>query len=248
MIQVTKITTALVSITVLMYFSACHDEKSGGGKSDADSGHQQNESYNVVTDGFDPSQLDLSISQMELGPIQYIQWINDQEINSLTKTKEIGEINFQFKYLPLSYMISNDLRTATISAEIYDSLKNEYQGMEYYQLNISVDHFNDEPAKYGIAEMSDYQERIVYMSFVMQSDLIMKVNNDKEVPCRLFHFERTYGVAPYSTFLFGFSKDDLGEEVTERTLILNDQLFNKGLIKINWHSAELENIPKIQVI
>lgn len=248
--MIRRIKIAILSLPVLLQvgFLSCQEEKEHNVQAVDGTKSKNSNSYNLVSEGFDPSLLDLSISKMELGPVEYIHWINDQNVNNLTKTKEIGEINFQFKYLPLPYMISNDLREAGISSYEYDSLKEEYQGMEYYQLNISVDNFNDELAKYGVADMSEYQQRIVYMSFAMQSDLTMKINNEKEVPCRLFHFERTYGVAPYATFLFGFSKEDMGESVNERTLILNDQLFNKGLIKINWHSAELENIPKIQVI
>lgn len=192
--------------------------------------------------------LDLTIMQMKLDPIQYVNWVNDQQINSLKKTKEISEINYELKHLPVEYMISNDLRKKEVSQEELDSLLLEYSGMEYYQLNISVDDFYDETAKYGVVDMAEYQQRIVYMSFAMQNDLTVMVNGEKEVPCQLYHFERTYGVAPYATFLFGFSKEQMGDQVQERTVVFNDNLFHKGLVKFYWHTAEIENVPKIQVI
>lgn len=196
----------------------------------------------------DQQPLDLSISQLELTPDAYVSWINDQQINSLTRHKKIGEVNFQLKYLPVAYMVSNELRKKDVTQAELDSLIPQYSGMEYYELKISIDDFYEETAKYGVTDMAMYQQRIVYMSFAMQNDLSVVVNDSKEVPCQLFHFERTYGVAPYATFLFGFSKEQMGEGVTERTVVLNDNLFNKGLIKFHWHTAEIENVPKIQVI
>lgn len=191
--------------------------------------------------------IDMTIGEMKLTPKQYVNWINDQEINSLTKKKKISEINYQLKHLPVAYMVSNELRKEQVSKDELDSLIPQYDGMEYYELKISVDDFNDETAKYGVYDLAEYQERISYMSFGMQDDLSLKVN-DKVVPCQLFHFERTYGVAPYATFLFAFSKEEIGDEVKDRTVVLNDNLFNKGLVKFYWQAAEIENVPKIQVL
>lgn len=211
------------------------------------SSYSPNHSYNVAYNDEAPK-IDLSISQMQLQPNQYVNWVNDKGLNYLTKSKEIGEFNYQLKHLPVEYMISNELRKNDVSKTELDSLLSDYEGMEYYELKIDVDDFYDETAKYGIADMQEYQERIVYMSFAMQNDLTMKVDNTEEITCKLFHFERTYGVAPYATFLFGFSKEEMGSEVSERTVVFNDNLFNKGLIKFNWQTAEIENVPKIQVL
>lgn len=228
--------------------SCASEEQESSVASDSPEKDYKSTSYNLTEGPKDKPELDLTIAQMELDPVQYVNWINDQEINSLTKKKEIGEVNFQMKYLPAEFMISNELRKKDVTQQELDSLLPDYEGMEYFELRISIDDFNDETAKYGVYDMTEYQQRIVYMSFAMQDDLSVAINGDKEVPCKLFHFERTYGVAPYATFLFGFSKQDMGEGVEERTVILNDNLFNKGLVKFHWHTAEIKNVPKIQVI
>jgi hypothetical protein len=188
------------------------------------------ESYNISSGVPETKELDLTIGEMELNPVQYVNWVNEQEVNSLTKTREIGEINFQLKHLPIEFMISNELRKKDVSQTEIDSLMPQYSGMEYYELRISVDDFYDETAKYGVTDMVMYQQRIAYMSFTMQNDLTVELSGGKEVPCQLFHFERTYGVAPYATFLFGFSKEAMGEGIEERTVVQNDNLFNKGLV------------------
>ncbi len=237
-----------IGLSCLTFFVSCAEEASENYVETPDYG-ENSTSKQMLTEGLsENSELDLTIAQLELNPVQYVQWINDQEINSLTKKKEISEINFQLKHLPVEYMVSNELRKKEVSKAELDSLLPEYQGMEYYELRISVDDFNDETAKYGVADMAEYQQRIVYMSFAMQNDLSVTVNGDKEVACQLFHFERTYGVAPYATFLFGFSKEQMGDQVEERTVVFNDNLFNKGLVKFHWHTAEIENVPKIQVL
>ena len=119
--------------------------------------------------------------------------------------------------------------------------------MEYYELKIQIDDFIEETIKYELQDMTEYQNRLSYLSFNMQKDLTMKVNDNKLAPCKLYHYERTYGLAPYTKVLIGFSKEDIGESTLERTIILNDRLFNKGLIKFNYSSSTLLEIPKIAV-
>jgi hypothetical protein len=190
----------------------------------------------------------IKFKEMALKPTEYANWVNQRVENPLIRTKKISEFNYSMKYLPLEFMICNELRKEEISQVEYDSLVSNYEGMEYYEMRIQIDDFNDETAKYQVADMGVYQQRIMYMSFAMQDNINIELSEDLTAPCKLYHFERTYGVAPYATILMGFSKEDLPEMEEERTIVFEDKLFNKGLIKFNWSMADLNNVPKIEVL
>jgi hypothetical protein len=185
--------------------------------------------------------------EMEYAPNELVGWVAQKENSILCKTKKISEFNYSVKYLPIDYLISNELKKENISKTEYDSLKVDYEGMEYFELRIQIDGFNDETAKYQLDDMGLYQQRIVYMSFAMQDNLKLLTDKGMEVPCELFHFERTYAVAPYATFLMGFAKDKIGA-ANDYTVVFEDNLFNKGLLKFNWEITQLQNVPKLLVL
>lgn len=187
------------------------------------------------------------VERKELSVNGFKSWSNKQDENVLVKKKKIKEFNYTLKYLPIDLMVLKELKGEIVSQQKMDSLRKDYEGMEYFELRIQIDDYNDEPAKYMLDNPTDYQTRIAYMAFTMQNDLMLVTETNKEVSCRLFHFERTYSVAPYCTFLMGFSKEEIGDEMG-KTVVYNDNLFNKGLIKFNWTSATLNNLPKIEAL
>jgi hypothetical protein len=184
--------------------------------------------------------------ELILNASEMVNWVN-QDNPILTRTKKIQEFNYTLRYVPLSYLIANELKKPSITIAEYDSLLTEYDGMEYFELRIQIDGFNDETAKYQLDDMGLYQQRIVYMSFAMQENLKIVDEKGIEAPCELFHFERTYGIAPYATFLMGFAKSKLAE-AKEYTVVFEDNLFNKGILKFNWEISQLHNVPKLFVL
>lgn len=185
----------------------------------------------------------------KLSSEEYVNyWVNLDTRSDFVKSKKIAEFNYTLKYLPLEFLISNDLGKTNPSQVQIDSLKTSYEGMEYYELKISIDDFKNETIKYQLQDMGQYQNRLSYVSFSMQNDITMVVNQERIAPCKLYHFERTFGLAPYMKVLIGFSKEDMSNNITERTIVFNDNLFNKGLIKFNWSSQKLLETPKITVL
>lgn len=182
-----------------------------------------------------------------LTPQEYIDW-SSQANYLLIKEKTISEFNYKIKYLPTEQLVINELNKSNkpITTENMNTLKKEYEGMEYFEMRVQVENYNDELAKYLVSDMSEYQTRIVYMAFAMQNNLKLATELSEEIPCKLFHFERTYGITPYTTFLFAFSKQDIGN-ANERTVIYDDELFNKGRLKFNWSFKNIE-LPKIAIL
>ncbi len=198
----------------------------------------------------DTDRLALSLSESglpektELSPDEYMIW-SGQANNFLIKEKTISEFNYKIKYLPTEQLILNDLRKSNkeITTENISQLEKEYEGMEYFEMRVQVNQYNGELAKYQVTDLSEYQTRIAYMAFAMQNNISLSTEFNEHIPCKLFHFERTYGITPYTTFLFAFSKEDI-IDAHNRTVIYNDELFNKGLLKFNWSFENIE-LPKI---
>ena len=179
-----------------------------------------------------------------LSPEEYMLW-SGQPDNFLIREKTISEFNYKIKYLPTEQLIINELKKSDqeITTENITQLEKEYEGLEYFEMRIQVDDFNDELAKYGANDLSQYQTRIAYMAFAMQNKISLSTELKEHIPCKLFHFERTYGITPYTTFLFAFSKEDIADAY-DRTVVYDDELFNKGRLKFNWSFENME-LPKI---
>jgi hypothetical protein len=181
-----------------------------------------------------------------LSPSEYVKWVKDP-LNGLVKTKQINDLQFSITYLPSLYMICNDLKKDKITKNELLDLSIQYEDFEYYLLKIEALESELELAKYKVRNQAEYEERIKYYSFGMQRDIIAEIESETQVPCELYHFERTYNITPYSSFLIGFPKDAIGDS-KERTIVLNEQIFNKGLVKFKWTTAEQDNIPQIELL
>ncbi len=179
-----------------------------------------------------------------LSPDEYMIWTGQPD-NLLIREKNISEFNYKIKYLPTEQLIISDLKKSDkeINARNIAELEKEYDGMEYFEMRIQIDNYNDELAKYQISDVSEYQTRIAYMAFTMKNNITLSTELKETIPCKLFHFERTYGITPYTTFLFAFSKEDIANAY-DRTVIYDDELFNKGRLKFNWSFENME-LPKI---
>lgn len=224
--MIDKIKISIAFVFACFVFASC-----GGDKTNEDVALVYSENINL---------------KEELTPKEYVQsWSALPVVSEFVKQKQIKEFNYKLKYLPVEFLISNELRDNSPSKELVDSLRKNYEGMEYYELTLSVDDFKDETIKYNLTDMQEYQNRLSYLSFSMQEDLTIIQENNQVVPCKLYHYERTFGVAPHAKILIGFSKDDLNPQTTERTVVLNDNLFNKGLIKFNWSGSTLLEAPKL---
>lgn len=179
-------------------------------------------------------------------PSAFVSWVKNPE-HGLVKTRKINDIQISLTYLPPAYMVCNDLKKDEISEEELAQLSAQYEDFEYYLLKIEALESGLELAKYQVANQQEYEGRIKYYSFNMQNDLMAKTTEGKEVPCELYHFERTYNITPYSSFLIGFAKEYM-KGVKERTIILDEKIFNKGIVKFKWTNSEMNNIPQVELL
>lgn len=194
----------------------------------------------------------INYSNMKLSESEYKEWNAEEATrHSFKKEKTIGEVSYSAEYVPQDKMALREFRTKNITEMEWQEALSHYEGLEYFTFKITHHNSNNEILKKDIASQAEYNNRILYCSFDMQKDLKIVTDKNDTVKCTLFHFERHYDATPFCTFQIAFEKDKLYQNnkiVKEWTLIFNDNLFNNGLIKLNFLVDNLKNTPKIKFL
>ncbi|MBX3101890.1 MAG: hypothetical protein KF690_05230 [Bacteroidetes bacterium] len=192
-------------------------------------------------------------SRRSLSDKEYIK-ATEQAGNGLRSVKEIDGIVYSLQYKPLDYVILLDHPEETLTATALDSLRKEYGGMQYFSLRISARNGTKELLKERLRSGEEYQQRVLYCMDGMKQDIRLREQEGHTYRCALFHFVRSFDVAPYADFVLGFPRPDheiaavqKGEAPAyrDKTLILEDKLFNNGIIKLAIKGEEIEDHPKL---
>lgn len=186
-----------------------------------------------------------SASDLTLMPREYVAWVQNLD-NGLHSEKTIDEINFSIQYKPYNYIICMEERSDSISSKLVASKVSELNGLDYYDLKIKLINSEGELLKHDLSSSSEYQKRVEYFAFGLEKDIRL-VNGKDSIRCSMFHFERSYEAAPYCTILLGFKSLENNKNA-QLTLVLEDKIFSKGIIKFTFNKSNFERIPKLKTI
>ena len=175
----------------------------------------------------------------------YVKWVQDFK-NGLRKEKKMDDLNFILQYKPAEYIVCMEEREEKMYDTLLKSRVNDLKEMQYYDLKIMLNKEEGELLKYNLSSKEQYEKRVNYFAFRMQDD-IQLVEGKDTLPCVLYHFERTYDVAPYCTILVGFNLDTKNIQ-KQKTFLFHDRTFNKGLLKFTFKENKLTNLPKLETI
>lgn len=183
-----------------------------------------------------------------LNPVDYVQWVENSE-NGLAVSKQLAGLNFELQYTPHEYVILRDEPEQTFSAAEMEVMKSGISEMQYFTLRIS-DEKSGDLLRNDVSCIEDFSARLAYFSSSMQHDLKLIEGNDT-LSCLLFHFERTYGVDPRSTFLIGFpfSKSS-GMNIpvsADKTFFFDDHELGTGPVYLTISSKELNQLPPLNL-
>lgn len=205
----------------------------------------QNEDNNAEGSDIENRNINIIENHSLMDVEDYVQWVQDPE-NGFRKEKKIDDMTFSVQYKPYEYIACMEEKKTEMEDSIVKQKVLELSDMDYFDLKISLNEGNGELLKYKLSSSQQYTDRVNYFAFQMQKDIQLVDGNDT-IPCALYHFERTYDVAPSGTFLLGFSaakKKIKGD----RTLVVYDRTFNKGLLKFRFKKQELKNLPKLKTV
>lgn len=173
----------------------------------------------------------------------YLTYVQNP-VNGLCISKEIGEITYTLQYKPLEYLVILEKQKDSIGRKELENRMSELKDMQYYTLKIEAKNHQRELLKYKLSSDEQYYERIRYFSFDMQRDLSLKENKDS-IPCSLFHFERTYGIVPYASFVLGFLNPFPTDNNGSIYFTFYDQVFDGGKINFKLLKSDIQRVPKL---
>jgi hypothetical protein len=193
-----------------------------------------------------PVTSDISIPITKLPQAEYLEWIRNHE-NGLFREEEIDDLTFSVFYKPVEYVVLHELMSSEISIDSFQNYYARYEGLQYFTLSIRSRH-DEDILRHNLSNERQYYERIDYCSFRMQTDLQL-VDGKDTLACRIFHYERTYQVAPYTNFVLAFEdkSSPSGSSEKDKTLIFHDQAFGKGIVKLKLKAKDLNKVPKLLI-
>jgi hypothetical protein len=171
----------------------------------------------------------------------YIKWVENPD-NGIFVTKQLNDFVFSLQYKPLPYVVMQDEKRMLTQKEMQEKTT-AFSDMQYYTFRIGTTAGSD-VQRYKIDNEQQFYARLEYFSLNMQQDLQL-IDNGDTLSCLLFHFERTYGIDPRSTFVLAFPKSK--NLASTKTFIYNDRVLGTGPILLSITSNDLQQIPELSL-
>lgn len=182
-----------------------------------------------------------SCFQEALSPNDYRSWVENKE-NGLWVAKELGDFEFSILYKPTEYIALLELNPDSINEQKIEKSRKDLGDMQYFTLKIKAKHGND-LLKTGVENDLQYFDRLNYLSAFMQEDIKLIEGSDT-LPCKLFHMERNYGLAPYNNFVLGFAAT---KNENDKQVEIHDRVFGVGKVILKVSKEDIENIPQLKL-
>lgn len=186
-----------------------------------------------------------SACKNEVLPSELVGYVANPE-NGLHKIKTVGDLKVDLQYKPLAYMISNELRKNDIPQSAFQQRASELDGLQYYNLKLSVDQPGKDITNYEVYDDAAQQNRLYYLSFGMKQDISLVQGQDTLKPV-LYHFERSFNLTKHRTFVVAFKEHDL-EHQLDKTFVLESPELGTGPIKLKIQKDDLQNTPSLKLL
>ena len=159
----------------------------------------------------------------------------------------MGDFIFTLQYKPSDYILLKENNLATLDMNKWEKEKKEIEGLIQLNLKIESKDSNKEMLQIGATSVQEYTERIQYFSYDAQKDIFL-IDGKDTLPCILYHFERSYNLAPYSNLVLGFkSSKKFGEDQQDKIISFDDQALRQGKINFIIKATNLKNIPSLKL-
>ncbi len=184
-----------------------------------------------------------------LEPDGYVNWVEDAD-NGLSVKKQLNKYTFELQYKPLEYVVLKDNSGKAFTQGEMKKGTNEIGDMQYFTFRIS-DEKGGDLLRDDITAVDQFSTRLAYFANGMQKDVKLIENNDT-LSCLLFHFERTYGVDPRSTFVLGFplgKKDGKGgmPSAADKIFLFDDHQLGAGPVYMTVGADKLNQVPLLKL-
>ena len=183
-----------------------------------------------------------SLRTVNMNVSDYAQWVRDPE-NGLNKTKQLGDYIFSAQYKPREMVALLEFgKDADPSSSEFKTRVSNLGQMEYFTFTISTVK-GLEVLSNNIANEGEFFGRLEYFLEHGQEAFSLIAGEDT-LPCRFYHFERTYGLSPNTNILLGF--ENIGKCTSDIVIQYEDILLGVGPVNITYDIDDLKEIPKLK--
>lgn len=175
----------------------------------------------------------------ELNKNEYVKWVENVD-NKLHKVKKMNNIVFDLQYKPIEYIA---LQKQLHANDNLNKIISNTEEMYYFNLKIKYENNNSNLLKKDVQSSAEYQERVYYYAYMFEKQIFLIIDSTK-IPCKLYHFERSYDLSPNTSIILGFPKSN--NQKNSFQLSIEPELLNTGIINFYFDKKTLENIPTLK--
>jgi hypothetical protein len=179
---------------------------------------------------------------MNAMPADYMRYVEDAG-NGLRIEKKMGQVKFTAQYKPYEYILLKETKARPNTEEELQTNLKELSGYEYITFNIGAVSGKSSPIEKK-DNNSEYFQRLSYCTSELQNDFLL-IDGDDTLPCKMYQFERNYGMGPSNNILLGFQQKK-PKEIHDKTLLFFDRLFQSGLLKFNIRASDIKQVPYLK--
>jgi hypothetical protein len=184
---------------------------------------------------------------------EYLSYLNDEE-NGLVKYRKSKGMTISLKYLPTDFLVYRELGNISVkNQKILDSLRGQYTESITFLMTIEPDAHEEKSNQRditfeGIGNYEQYKERILLMSFGIESRIDLKTDKGDFVPV-LVNMEQSFGLKKGRDFIVvfvpgkGTSKDFFNSSTYD--FIYDDEIFDLGINHFVFDKKDIDALPKL---
>ena len=185
-----------------------------------------------------------SCAPSSLSPEKYKSWV-ESESHGLKVKKDVGDFTFTFQFKPLPYIALIESRDLNVKETFIQKRTNEMAGMQYFTLTITSKDRKEILASHAASE-SEYYDRLQYLVADAQNDISLIQGKDT-LPCKLYHFERDYGISPNAKLLLGFESAKGDQEKENKVLLFDEKILGGGRIFMAINASDINKLPQLKL-
>ena len=171
---------------------------------------------------------------------EYMQYIAQSE-NGLTKTKTTMGLKISIKYLPIDYLVYNEIQSTDKTKKVKEDLYKRYENSLTFMLTFSPEKDkNFDVTKVGISNYEEFSERIETMNFNFSNFITLETEQKKIIP-ELTQMESVYGLVNKRNILLVFNKKKIIDDIR---IIYKDEIFGTGTHKFLFKKKDLLAVPQ----
>jgi hypothetical protein len=185
----------------------------------------------------------VSCKEKELLPLEYIRWVKDYG-NGVHKRKQVGDVIIDLQYKPADFIIVNELKGGVPDEVAYKQRMDELSSMQYFVLTLDIADTKSDFLKYGVHNEKEYYDKLYYYSFAFQNDIFL-MDGEEKLPCKVFHFERSYDLKRSRSFVLGFARDK--KNTADKILMIDSKVLDLGIVKVKLDQKDINSIPQLKI-